>query len=209
MMLRTGVFGITTALAMVGAQLQARDLVGTGFIEGKIVQLFSDGTWAYLVESSDPDCKFVHELVEFCKTDMRWRPQSGVTFDFDKLYSHDERHYGGLIIEEIGTADGNSIEGMITTVLTFAADAAGVTIEQIPVHSVAETQLDGFDAKTVVYGARIDGINYVYANSIIVEELLTIQALTWSVGKEFSAKHQELTSDFLSGIRINYEAPTQ
>jgi len=197
------------ALALSSVSTMASDLVGTGFVKGKVVQLFDDGTWKYLVKPENPGCETVHEFVDFCATNTNWKPWPGAKFDFDKLYNHDERHFAGLIVEKLGTVDGMTKEGMINSVLSIAADASKTSVEEIPVHSVTETKTDDVDGMQVVYGAKIDGLNVVYANSITVQEALTIQVVTWAIGKEFTPVHQDLHKDFNGGVQINYEAPVQ
>ena len=125
------------------------------------------------------------------------------------MYRHDDRHYGYFIIEDIGLNDGLSIETLRSSALEGIAEQAGVTAAQIPVLQVTAVTVDGIDAETMVYGGRVDGLTFVYANTMVLTRDTTLQALTHSVGTEFTDKHQDLHNRFLEDIRLNIEQVTQ
>lgn len=186
----------------------AQEVVGTSVLGGKKVHLFDDGTWKYADVTQNGKCVPVRQNVDFCGSILNWRPVKS-TGDFDRVFKHNNRMYSGLIIDQYGRNDGNNMEYMRGMALDNAADASGVLTEEIPVLTLEDTDIDGIPAETIVYGAKIDGLRFVYANTFVVEDDLTIQALVWSVGSEFSDEHKKWHADFVANLRVNIQEQTQ
>ncbi|MCP3972325.1 MAG: hypothetical protein GY717_18775 [Rhodobacteraceae bacterium] len=196
----------TGATIYSGSAATAQDVIGSAVVGGKKIEILSDQTWRYQSRTEISKCVPVHSDVSFCGSILNWRPQAKSGY-FSAIFSHSARIYGGLIIEDIGTNDGINHEYMRGTVLETAADAVGVAVEYIPVLDVFHQEVDGREAETIVYGARVDGVGFVYANTISIAENLTVQALVWGVGTEFTDKHRMWNEDFLENLRIETEAP--
>lgn len=186
----------------------AQEILGTSVLAGKKVHLYADGTWKYADIAQNGKCIPVHQNVDFCGNILNWKPQKG-TRDFDRIFTHSDRIHAGLIVEEIGANDGNSMEHMRNIALEGAAEASGVETKDIPVFTLSEAQVDGMNAETMIYGAKIDGMKFVYANTIIVESDLTIQAMVWAFASEFTDEHKKWHADFIDNIRVNIQEKTQ
>lgn len=187
---------------------QARDLVGTGFVNNKFVQLYSDGTWEYLSEPVAPGCLMLDQNIRLCDN-TTWEKLPGPSGEFDAIYSFekDARIYAGIISENLGTREGLSYESMVSLALDQAALVSGTTVEAVPVHSIQDADIDDNPARRVVYGAVENGVSFVFANSIVLKEGMVLQALTWTVGKEFTNELEAAHDDFLGKIKIRYKDP--
>jgi hypothetical protein len=186
----------------------AQEVVGTSVLGGKKVHLYDNGTWAYADAAPNGKCVSVHQTVDFCGSILNWRPTKSVG-DFNRIFTHSRRINAGLIIEEYGRNEGNNFEYMRGMALDAAAESSGVQIEEIPVLSIMDTDVDGLSGETIIYGAQIDGLRFVFANTFIVEDNLTIQAMVWAVGSEFSDDHQKWHADFIENLRVNIQEQTQ
>ncbi|MDP5216171.1 hypothetical protein Q5Y75_02990 [Ruegeria sp. 2205SS24-7] len=199
-----------SALAPLGipSEAGAQEVVGTAVLGGKKVHLLGDGTWEYSKSDGPQKCVAIHKNIDFCGSVFDWKPV-GARFDFSHLFQHTNRLHAGLIIEEIGFQDGNNIEFMRGNAIDTLADASGVLPEQIPVLLVEESEIGKFSGETIVYGARIDGLNIVYANNIFIEDNLTMQVVVWNIASEYTDEHREWNSDFLANLRLSFEDQTQ
>ncbi|CUH83193.1 hypothetical protein [Thalassovita mediterranea] len=187
------------------AAASAQEVVGTSAVGGKRVHLYSDGTWEYAKESGEVSrCVALHKSVDFCGSILNWRPVKA-RGDFSNMFLHSDRIQSGLLIEELGTNDGFSVEYMRTVALEAAAEASGVDVSQIPVLGFYDVQIGETAAENMVYGASIDGLKIVYSNTIIVADTLTLQAIVWSIGDDYTEEHQKWNADFLENLRVRTE----
>ncbi|MEL6519878.1 MAG: hypothetical protein AAFQ66_02880, partial [Pseudomonadota bacterium] len=116
---------------------------------------------------------------------------------------HDDRHYAQFIVETIGTNDGMSQEIMRNAVVQNAAAGTGQNPEDIVVVNVSDTEIDGEAGETIVYQFGIDGLQVVFANTVVVMDDLTIQAMTYAIAPSYAETQQNLTSDLISAVKIN------
>lgn len=187
----------------------AQQVVGMSMINGKKVELLSDNTWRYLEFEVGKNCKPIHSKLDFCGNPSKWRPQMTAGTDMNAVFTHDGRNYAGYLAEDIGSLDGVDIPYMQQTALDAAAMASGVDVLQIPVVEVVEATMSDIPAETMVYAAKLGNMGVVYANTIIVLDDFTLQAITWSIGKEFTDKQRELHQDFVESTKIKHKAPVQ
>lgn len=182
----------------------AQSVVGTAVLDGRKVHLLDDGSWQYAVADGAAECLAIHPSVSFCDNDQNWRADRQVG-DFEKVFNNQNRTFAGVIIEKIGRNDGVNLEFMRATSLENAAMASGTTIEQIPVIGIFERKVDGSAAETLVYGADMNGVGVVFANTFVIRDELVLQAVVWSIGKDFTQEHERWNSDFLDNLQITEE----
>ncbi|MFY0679959.1 MAG: hypothetical protein JXR13_05225 [Thalassovita sp.] len=207
MSLRASLFGAALTLVTAGQGL-AQEVVGSTVLGGKKVHLLSDNTWKFAESETSSRCVSVHVNIEFCGSFSNWRP-TAKTGDFSVMFHHSGNIYAGLIIEEFGWDEGSSFEFMRSAALEHAAFVSQVPIEQIPVLDVYDVKIDGHHGETMVYGAVIDGLNVVYANTLLITQDLTVQSLVWNVGKEFDAEFQTWNADFLDNLKLAIDEDVQ
>ena len=180
----------------------AQEVAGTTVIDGRDVTLFADGTWEYATRG-EADCALIARNVEFCGENAGWSPTIPPNADIAATYRYDDRHYGQMIIEELGSRDGLTNENMMEIVIENAAAVIGVRAADIAVLDNYRVRVGSQTIPTIVYAFNIDGLDVVYANGIRTAPDRTMQLMTFSIGTEFTERHRDLHAAFLSEIRIS------
>ncbi len=195
---------ILLALALLPCPALAQTVVGTSAIEGRRIEILEDRTWRYAEPGPTGACLPVSGSVEFCGIPAEWKPvpKQGV---FSILYRHDDRTIGGFIAERIGSADGMSFAVMSKGILAQVGALAGTAPEMVPVLSTSDDTVSGFRATTMVYGAKIEGVSLVYANSIVVGVHDLVQVVTWEIGTDYTEAHRAAHADFVNDTRLTLE----
>ncbi len=196
-------FGLILAgvLAMSGMAL-AQSVVGKAVVGGKTVTLFDDGTWKYadaLVPSSGAACEDVTPEVQFCGSALGWSATPPASAEINAAYRIDARHYAQYLIEALGSDDGLTADFMRQVVLDNAEMATGNAPEVIDVQPITLAALTG---DTVVYKARINGLDVVFANSVFVEPKRVMQIMTYAIGGEYTPEHQGYHAEFLAATKL-------
>ena len=195
---------LVTLGLLLAPSVMAQDVVGRALIDGKRVELLSDQTWRFEDQAAAPaGCKNVHARLQFCGSTTQWQTAQPANADIVAAYRHDDRNYAQFIVEGIGTNDGMTPEFMRNVVIENAATATGQSKEDIVVIGIEDAQIDGKDGETVIYQFRVDGLQVVFANTIVVTEDLTVQAMTYSVAPGYNDTQRALTADFIAGTKIN------
>ncbi|KNG93003.1 hypothetical protein [Pseudaestuariivita atlantica] len=180
----------------------AQSVVGTAVVSGKPVQLFDDGTWRYrdTVERKD-GCRPVSFGVAFCGDPASWKslPPPG---EFDRLYQFNNQFYGGLIVENFGVNRGITIEFIRQVILDIAAEASGITAEEVPILDVSRREVDGVSAETVVYLTKINNTDFIFANTLILTDDMNMQAMVWTINDTYTAEHSGVTDTFIDLLKI-------
>jgi len=194
------------ALLALGAPAAAQDptVVGRGTVDGRQVDLLEDGTWRYSATGRQP-CIPVTTEVFFCGSLSAWRPFPPRGTGAAALFRYDDRHYGMFLVDNIGGANGITLDDAQASVLKAVADAARATPDQIPVMSVTAAEVHGMAGRTIIYGARLNNLPLVYANTVIVSDDVTLQIATYAIGTEYTSLHAQLHADFLSGVRLSLD----
>lgn len=178
----------------------AQEKVGTAVVEGKVVDLYSDFSWSYAEGSNATDCEQISREIQVCLRKGGWENTNFRSADVAAQYIYDDRHYGQLIIEKVGLNDGMDQEFMRAAIISNFASAANVPETKVMVHSVETKTIDAKPAETVIYSGTLDGLDVIFANSIVFQPELTVQIVTFAVGSTMSAKHTGLHEDFVSFI---------
>lgn len=181
----------------------AQEIVGRGIIDGRTVELLADKTWRFEDEVTEVGCQSIHSRVQFCGPTAVWQKTTPPNADVVAAFRHDDRHYAQFIVETIGTNDGMSQEIMRNAVVQNAAAGTGQNPEDIVVVNVSDTEIDGEAGETIVYQFGIDGLQVVFANTVVVMDDLTIQAMTYAIAPSYAETQQNLTSDLISAVKIN------
>jgi hypothetical protein len=180
----------------------AQTPVGKALVEGKVVTLFDDGTWQYAGQAATGQatgCDQVAPLVEFCAAALGWTVSTESSPEINAAYRIDARHYAQYIVEDLGTDDGLTAEFMRQVVLDNAQNATGNKPEVIDVLPVTLGALSG---DTVVYKAKINGVNVIFANSVFLRPKLALQIMTYAIAGEYSPEHAGYQADLLANTKI-------
>jgi hypothetical protein len=111
--------------------------------------------------------------------------------------------YVGFIIEQLGLVDGVSSEFMMLIAIENLASASGVRAEDIVVFSVEEGMFNDLPSATITYGGALENINVIFRNTIVIDENLTMQAATYTIGAEVTDSFERLHDGFLDAIVLN------
>lgn len=179
-------------------------VIGTTVIGSKRVQLLSNNTWRF--EETAPGsegCVPINSVLSFCGSILKWRPTATHGTEFLRLFQHDTRNYGGIIYEEIGMDDGLDLDNLRAIIIENAALFSSVPVEEIPVLNVVDTSVDDVPGETITYGVRVNGLSFVYQNTIVSGARTSIQFVTWGIGQELSDDMQSLHANFIESLQLD------
>ena len=180
----------------------AQEVVGSAVVDGRGATLYADGTWDFS-ERGDAECSEIARNVEFCGENAGWSYTTPPNADIAATYRFDDRHYGQMIIEELGSRDGLTNEYMLDVVIENAAAVIGGRTQDIAVLETYRVRVGNQTIPTIVYAFQIDGLDVVYANGIRTSPNRTMQLMTFSIGTDFTDRHRDLHEAFLSEIKIS------
>ena len=181
---------------------QAQEVVGSSTVDGRDVALFADGTWEF-AERGDAPCSLIARNVEFCGENAGWEATTPPNADIAATYRFDDRLYGQMIIEELGSRDGLTNEYMLEVVIDNAAAVIGGSRNAIDIIETYRVRVGNQTIPTIVYAFQIDGLDVVYANGIRTSPNRTMQLMTFAIADEFTERHRDLHATFLSEIKIS------
>lgn len=179
----------------------AQEVLGQSMIDGRDITIYADGTWEFAARGTDA-CDLIARGVEFCGEAIGWETTTPPNNDIAATYRFDDRHYGQMIIEELGENEGLTADLMRGIVIDNAAAVLGTTAKDINVIETYRSRVSGQSIETIVYAFSIDGLDVVYANGIRTAPNRTMQLMTYSIGTTYTDRHRDLHEDFLSEIRI-------
>ncbi len=193
---------ILLAALLFPAQAFAQAAVGKAIVGGKTVTLFDDGTWEFAdgaTAAKPVTCDTVTPTVQFCSSALGWTTSPPASPEINAAYRIDARHYAQFLIEDLGSDDGLTAEFMRQVVLDNAKMATGNTPEVIDVQPVGLGALTG---DTVIYRAKINGLDVVFANSVFVEPKRVMQIMTYAIASEYTAQHAGYQAEFLTNTKL-------
>lgn len=199
--MRLALLALVGCLSVPGYAL-AQSAVGKAVVGGKTVTLFDDGTWKYAdaaTAGTPAGCEDVTRAVQFCGAALGWSSTAPPSPEINAAYRIDARHYAQYLIEELGSDDGLTAEFMRQVVLDNAQMATGVTPEVIDVQSATLGSLTG---DTVVYKAKVSGLDVVFANSIFVQPKRVMQIMTYAISGDYSPQHADYQAEFLANTKL-------
>lgn len=188
------------AVFLNAANSYSQEIIGYGKVGNKSVEIFSNFTWRYKqTQASNGDCEKLSENISFCNS-KAWRVSSAMG-DATAVYTIDDRHYAMFIIESAGSQDGFSEEMIADIAISYAAEAANVQKNSIPINNSESITIDGKQALSVGYSAKIDNVPFTYQNNIHVGKNFQMQAVIFGIGGA-SAKIKNLNRSLINDIVI-------
>ena len=158
--------------------LSASEPLGSVVFNGRIVNLFGDGSWRY-ADTEAHDCDAIKYGVYFCNPG--WKAVTPVD-PATAMYQIDERHYVIFIMEGLGQSDGVTPELLKQVALEYAAQASNVPVTNIPVHFSESVLLDGKQLLSVAYTGKISQMTVTYVNNMLIGDKFNVQAVVYGVG---------------------------
>ena len=181
--------------------LQAQDIVGRALIDGRTVELLDDGTWRYAQSSGSGGCDPLKLGLSFCGTGSGWTKTQVPNADVHAAWRRNDRTYGMVILEGLGSDQGMTADFMRNMVIENAAFLTGTQPESIPIIDVYPVSIGDLPGEVIVYPLNIEGLKVVYANAIFSMPSRTFQVLHMTVGTEFTDEARASAAEFLSLMR--------
>jgi len=178
----------------------AKEVIGISTVNDRSIEIFDDNTWSFKSSKRKnlDECETLKASVLFCNINQ-WKvlPATGGA---NHLYQIDDRSYAMFIIETIGSNDGMTQSLAKDMALQYAAEASNTNIENITQHFSTNKVVNDYDYLSFAYSAKIQGINFTYINNIYINEMLTVQAFTFSLGEIVTTKQTKLNFTLIDNI---------
>ncbi|MEM1273914.1 MAG: hypothetical protein AAGF88_08855 [Pseudomonadota bacterium] len=184
--------------------LPAQTVIGTAVVDGQEVEILSDNTWRFRASiPATADCVAVDGPISFCTRTSRWRalpttPSPAV----DVIFQLDDRSYAMMVIEAVGLRDGLNTAGLQQIVLSNAATAANRPPDSIPILESYDAEVDGAPYPTISFRATLQGLNFVYHVTMILQDAAAIQLTSYTIGAEIDPSQRALHEDFLASVLV-------
>ena len=192
---------LTVALLLGPVAAFGQEKLGTAIVNGQRVDLFSDFKWRYQNEQSEK-CQTIGVGVLFCPSLGTWQVMPNESAEITAHFKYDDRNYGMFLFEQLGADDSVTVEMMSTIVLQNMAESMGVKGSDIPVLETNVTTVHGSPAQTIVYSGNYEGLDVVYANTILISPKTTLQSVTYSIGQVYTPEHRNMHKQFLNSIKL-------
>ena len=184
-------------VSLTSTDLVAQEVLGRAIIDGREIAILDNGKWRYSEELAT-DCTHIANGIQFCGEAYGWTATQAPNADVTAQHRFDDRHYGQIIVEELGLNDGMTLKFMRSAVVENAATTTGQNVSDIVILDHFDSEIDGNVARTIVYQFDIDGLEVVFANGIVTSPTRTLQVMTFSVNTELTERHLELHAEYLS-----------
>ena len=175
--------------------------VGTGIVDGQIIDIFDDFTWDY--QNKNLSSLKLDKNISFCKG-SNWEkmpdPLLGQLATF-ATKSGDE--YGIIISEPFGILDGVKPSLMRDAIIFNLANATGIGEADIPILHLSEASFGGLDGERIALQGDLEGLKLTYVYTILISDSVTLQIITYSVSKDYGYKEAEIHESFLEILRIS------
>ncbi|WP_020180447.1 hypothetical protein [Methylopila sp. M107] len=191
------------AALLIHCSAASADQVGAAVVDGRIVILNSDNTWAYAdaQKQSAAGCDRFPG-VELCVKDLGWASVDKVGA-FQALYRVGSQYYFGLVREPYGAKAGVTLQALRSAIVQNAALAAKTTVDKVPVLEVS-TEVAGIpQAEAVTYTVQMSGLPLIYRNIFRVKDDESMQIVFWSVGTTISPEFKAKIDDTVAKIKID------
>ena len=178
----------------------AREVIGISTVNDRSIEIFDDNTWSFKSNKRKnlDECETLKASVLFCNINQ-WKvlPATGGA---NHLYQIDDRSYAMFIIETIGSNDGMTQSLAKDMALQYAAEASNTNIENIKQHFSTNEVVNNYDYLSFAYSTKIQGMNFTYINNIYIDEMLSVQAFTFSLGEIVTSKQTKLNFTLIDNI---------
>ena len=120
----------------------------------------------------------------------------------DAAFRHPEGVFSQIIVEEVGRTDGLDLEAIRETILATAANAMGGAPEDVDLLDLTKAEIDGREAASLIYHGEIGGVEVVFANTVLLMDQKTLQAVTIAPEATLSDGHRAAHAGFLADLRV-------
>jgi hypothetical protein len=167
-----------------------------------VVELLSDHSWRF-ADGRGGGCTPIHSRVEFCQTADYWEAQPKPRGEISAMFQHGSREALMFIVEDLGIRDGVTLEFLSKLVVQNAAEGGGIAPEDVPILKSVKSEQFGAPAMTIIYKVNIDGLDFVFANTAVAFDDLSMQVVTYAVTSRYTPEHAALHEENLKAVRLN------
>ena len=158
--------------------------VGKSFIGSEEIVIFDNYTWEYVDKNiSKSKCDVIGYGLKSCAKNYGFEHATGLNADATAQYRYDDKNYGMIISEDVGTSSGMTLDFMKTAVIENLATAINKSPEDIRRFDIYSSRIAEMESATIIYGSEVNGLDVVYYNTFIVEKDFSFQFISFSIGK--------------------------
>lgn len=193
------------ALMTASTAVDARDVVGRAQVNDRPVLLFSDGSWSFETTPLSTDCQVIDETVEICDIKSAWRSTTGPTYGYDAIFRYQSNNIlqAAISSQPYGRNVGNSFEGVLSLFVKGGAETDGIPESDVQILGLSDSEMGGQPAKHFVLAFPQNGLWQVNAYTVVIEEDVSIYALTWSPGTTYTDTMQMAHDAFVETITLS------
>ncbi len=149
-------------------------------------------------------CPLIVEPVRFCGTSPNFvlTPQSENS-EITSYYETPEGIQAVAVVEPLGRNDGLTVAAMQQAALENLSQASGVPVSSLPVIERGSNLIAGVSQPNFVYRGTVEGVAYVYSNSMVLMDNAVAQFVTIEVGvTTYSPRHSSVHLRFLEQVQV-------
>lgn len=172
------------ALAMfLPAESRAEDVIGSGAVNGRKVEIMRNFTWRFADQASDA-CFVVDAHIDFCGASAGWGVMGNNPANITAAFIKNEREYAFFIAENAGGVNGLSLDSLEKVVVQNLATAMGIGRLNVPIFETRSPDFYGKNARSIAALVRLDGAEFVLINTFWVDDGRNGQMFTYTYGSD-------------------------
>jgi hypothetical protein len=197
--------GLLGLLVSFGAQAQT--ILGNVEINGRNAIIYDDFSWKFEGDADNSnkvnltDCGAIGDNHVFCGDKIGWGATSKLTPDSAGSYRYDDRNYATIILESVGSSDGLTLDFMENSIIRNASIGAGIGEADVERFETTDMTVNGHPGRKLVYGPKIDGLNFVYFNRFFITPKETPQMISFTIASTPDAATAELHAAAVTELR--------
>ncbi|WP_281020077.1 MULTISPECIES: hypothetical protein [unclassified Minwuia] len=153
-------------------------------------------------ENTGNNCIPISPEFDFCGAEQGWNRIGAASREISAQFRLDDRNYGIFVVEKLGHEDGMTLRYMRTAVIQNFATAAGISAEDIIIHSAEDGDFGGGKSTLLIYSGEWQGLKVLYFNKIVSRPKRTFQLITYTISTTLKDHHRKIHSDFLSLVKF-------
>lgn len=163
---------------------------------GFVVVTFIAMGFMFAGANAQTNCQFDDASVKLCDVPVDWQavtPRAHASAEFRR----NDGFFAQLIIDAAGSNQGLALSTATDAVIQNMQDSVGGGNFELLMRGTN----DGIrSSEIVVYRAQLEGIPFIYANTIYVGQNETIQMITWRISDELMNEDRAAHLDFGRGL---------
>lgn len=163
-----------------------------GFVIGTLIAL----GLMFAGANAQTSCQFDGAGVKLCGVPDGWgavAPQAHASAEFRR----DDGFFAQLIIDAAGSDQGLTLSAASDAVIRNMRDSvSGSNFELL----MRGTNPGIRESEIIVYSAKLEGIPFIFANTVYVGQRETIQIITWRIAEELATEDRAAHLDFGRGL---------